>query len=30
LTDVIARFGELPAGGGDTPPAEAMVLPLTG
>ena len=30
LTDVIARFGELPAGGWDTPPAEAMVLPLTG
>jgi hypothetical protein len=30
VTDVIARFGELPAGGWDTPPAEAMVLPLTG
>ena len=30
LTDVIARFGELPAGGWDTPPSEAMVLPLTG
>ena len=30
LTDVIARFGELPAGGWKTPPAEAMVLPLTG
>ena len=30
LTDVIARFGELPAGGWQTPPAEAMVLPLKG
>jgi PAS domain S-box-containing protein len=30
LTDVIARFGELPSGGWKTPPAEAMVLPLTG
>ena len=30
LTDVIARFGELPAGGWRTPPSEAMVLPLTG
>jgi PAS domain S-box-containing protein len=30
LTDLIARFGELPAGGWRTPPAEAMVLPLTG
>jgi len=30
ITDVIARLGELPAGGWDTPPAEAMVLPLTG
>ena len=30
VTDVIARFGELPAGGWDTPPSEAMVLPLTG
>jgi PAS domain S-box-containing protein len=30
LTDVIARFGELPAGGWETPPSEAMVLPLTG
>ena len=28
LTDVIARFGEIPAGGWQTPPAEAMVLPL--
>ena len=28
LTDVIARFGELPAGGWQTPPSEAMVLPL--
>ena len=30
LTDVTARFGELPSGGWKTPPAEAMVLPLTG
>jgi anti-sigma regulatory factor (Ser/Thr protein kinase) len=30
LADVSARFGELPAGGWATPPAEAMVLPLTG
>ena len=30
LTDVIARFGELAAGGWRTPPSEAMVLPLTG
>src|SRR6266702_2519771 len=30
LTDVIARFGELPTGGWETPPSEAMVLPLTG
>jgi len=30
VTDVIARFGRLPTGGWDTPPAEAMVLPLTG
>src|SRR5690348_10052170 len=30
LTDVVARFGELPAGGWETPPSEAMVLPLTG
>jgi PAS domain S-box-containing protein len=30
LTDVIARFGDLPSGGWKTPPAEAMVLPLTG
>ena len=30
VTDVIAKFGELPAGGWDTPPSEAMVLPLTG
>ncbi len=30
LTDVIARFGELPASGWQTPPAEAMVLPLKG
>ena len=27
---MIARFGELPSGGWNTPPAEAMVLPLTG
>jgi hypothetical protein len=30
LADVIARFGELPAGGWQTPPSEAMVLPLKG
>jgi PAS domain S-box-containing protein len=30
LTDVAARFGELPSGGWERPPAEAMVLPLTG
>jgi PAS domain S-box-containing protein len=30
VTDVIARFGELPAGGWRAPPSEAMVLPLTG
>ena len=30
LTDVAARFGALPAGGWETSPAEAMVLPLTG
>jgi len=30
LTDVIARFGVLPAGGWKTPPSEAMVLPLPG
>ena len=30
LTDVSARFGELPAGGWERPPAEAMVLPLAG
>jgi PAS domain S-box-containing protein len=30
LTDVAARFGALPSGGWETPPAEAMVLPLTG
>ncbi len=28
LDDVIARFGELPAGGWQTPPSQAMVLPL--
>ena len=30
VADVAARFGELPSGGWDTPPAEAMVLPLAG
>jgi PAS domain S-box-containing protein len=30
VTDVVARFGELPSGGWERPPAEAMVLPLTG
>ena len=30
VTDVVARFGELPAGGWERPPAQAMVLPLTG
>ena len=30
VTDVAARFGDLPAGGWSTPPAQAMVLPLTG
>jgi PAS domain S-box-containing protein len=30
LTDVAARFGELPSGGWERPPAEAMVLPLAG
>ena len=30
LTDVVARFGELPGGGWQTPPSEAMVLPLVG
>src|SRR5690348_15955544 len=30
LTDVAARFGALPSGGWDRPPAEAMVLPLAG
>ncbi|MFY9934117.1 MAG: SpoIIE family protein phosphatase, partial [Streptosporangiaceae bacterium] len=30
VTDVVARFGELPAAGWERPPAEAMVLPLTG
>jgi len=28
LNDVIARFGKLPAGGWQTPPSQAMVLPL--
>jgi PAS domain S-box-containing protein len=30
VTGLAAKFGELPAGGWSTPPAEAMVLPLTG
>ena len=30
LSDVAARFGDLPAGGWSTPPAQAMVLPLVG
>ena len=30
LTGVTARFGELPSGGWQTPPSEAMVLPLIG
>src|SRR5207248_10896552 len=30
LTDVAARFGELPSGGWERPPAEAIVLPLAG
>ena len=30
VTDVIDRFGELPGGGWQTPPSEAMVLPLVG
>jgi hypothetical protein len=30
VTDVAARFGDLPAGGWSTPPAQAMVLPLVG
>ncbi len=30
VNDVAARFGDLPAGGWSTPPAQAMVLPLMG
>ena len=30
VTDVTARFGDLPDGGWSTPPAQAMVLPLVG
>ncbi|SFJ38665.1 PAS domain S-box-containing protein [Amycolatopsis sacchari] len=30
VTDVAARFGELPSGGWARPPAEAVVLPLPG
>ncbi|HET9972821.1 MAG TPA: response regulator, partial [Streptosporangiaceae bacterium] len=30
VTDVAARFGALPSGGWDQPPAAAMVLPLAG
>jgi K+-sensing histidine kinase KdpD len=30
MTNLAARFGELPAGGWPAPPAEAMVLPLVG
>jgi PAS domain S-box-containing protein len=30
VTDVAARFGELPAGEWPTPPGQAMVLPLVG
>ncbi|MGH3068121.1 MAG: SpoIIE family protein phosphatase [Streptosporangiaceae bacterium] len=30
VTDVAARFGELPAGGWPAPPAQARVLPLVG
>jgi PAS domain S-box-containing protein len=30
VSDVGARFGDLPAGGWTTPPTEAMVLPLQG
>ncbi len=30
VSEVAARFGELPAGGWATPPAQAMVLPLVG
>ena len=30
VSDVAARFGDLPSGGWPTPPAQAMVLPLVG
>ena len=30
VTDITARFGELPAGGWPTPPSQAVVLPLVG
>ena len=30
VSDVTARFGDLPAGGWSTPPTQAMVLPLAG
>ena len=30
VSDVVARFGELPAGGWPAPPAQARVLPLAG
>jgi PAS domain S-box-containing protein len=30
VSDVAARYGDLPAGGWSTPPAQAMVLPLVG
>jgi len=30
VNDVVARFGQLPAGGWRTPPTQAMVLPLAG
>ncbi|HEY0718328.1 MAG TPA: SpoIIE family protein phosphatase [Streptosporangiaceae bacterium] len=30
VTDVAHRFGDLPSGGGETSPAQAMVLPLHG
>ena len=30
VSDVAARFGDLPAGGWPTPPAQAVVLPLAG
>ena len=30
VNDVVTQFGELPAGGWERPPTQAMVLPLTG